>query len=105
MLLEINLNSNKNKSFRFQIVDILFASFPSYDEDKRPGQSLSSVFSRKLGTIDTAQHALIKNICFGVFRHYYFLEALLEQNLQKPLKNKDYDIYYLLLAASYELIF
>jgi 16S rRNA (cytosine967-C5)-methyltransferase len=60
---------------------------------------------KQLVSLEPSQKPLAKNICYGVFRHYYFLETLVLQHLKKPLRNKDRDVFYLLLAASYELLF
>ncbi len=93
-----------NKS-RQTVVESLWLSFPNPNDAELGGQSLSSVYPITLKDLDKSQHPLVKNICFGVFRHYFFLHAVVNQHLQKPFRNKDRDILFLLLAASYEMLF
>ena len=47
--------------------------------------------------------SLSKALCFGVLRHYETLNAQIAPLLEKPLRNKDYDIYALLLIGAYQL--
>lgn len=47
--------------------------------------------------------SLAKALCFGVLRHYESLSAQIDPLLEKPLRNKDYDIYALLLIGAYQL--
>lgn len=54
---------------------------------------------------DPRDRALLQALCFGVCRWYFRLDRILQQLLQKPLKNKDQDIYALLLVGLYQLIF
>lgn len=57
----------------------------------------------------TSQHlaandiSLAKALCYGVLRHYETLSAQIDPLLAKPLRNKDYDIYALLLIGAYQL--
>lgn len=95
-----------NKKTQRQVaVDILVASFPSHQKNDNDGQSLSSVINQKIEALEKSQRPLVKHICYGVYRHYYFLNTLVQNELNKPLRNKDHDIYLLLLAGSYELLF
>lgn len=53
-----------------------------------------------------AQNAsYIRALCFGVIRYYYRLITLAQLLLTKPLKEKDRDIYLLLLGGIYELLY
>src|SRR5688572_24321770 len=47
--------------------------------------------------------ALLQELCYGTARWYYQLHALLRPLLSKPLKEKDHDIYHLLLIGLYQL--
>lgn len=43
-------------------------------------------------------------ICYGVCRYYFSLDAHISKRLQKKLKEKDYDIYAVLLSGCYQLL-
>ncbi|MDR3478113.1 MAG: 16S rRNA (cytosine(967)-C(5))-methyltransferase RsmB [Gammaproteobacteria bacterium] len=47
--------------------------------------------------------ALLQAMCYGVCRRYFYLEALLDLLLEKPMKSKDHDIYALMLVGLYQL--
>ncbi len=51
------------------------------------------------------QTNLIKELCYGVLRWYFRLDALLKQLLPKPLKAKDHDIQMLLLIGLYQILY
>lgn len=53
---------------------------------------------------DPRDRALIQAICYGVCRWYFRLDNIAQQLLEKPLKEKDLDIYMLLLVGLYQLI-
>lgn len=103
--MESALNPKHQNNTRFLIVESLWASYPNPSQKELGGQSLSTVLEKTLVHLDPSQKPLAKNICYGVCRNYYFLEALVQQHLNKPLRNKDRDILFLLMAASYELLF
>ena len=48
--------------------------------------------------------AFLQALVYGVCRQYYYLAALLEVLLDKPMKSKDQDIYALMLVGLYQLI-
>lgn len=52
---------------------------------------------------DTRDQAFIQAISFGVCRRYFYLDALAQSLLAKPLKEKDHDIYVLLLVGLFQL--
>jgi 16S rRNA (cytosine967-C5)-methyltransferase len=69
------------------------------------GKSLSDILPAALTQFNDARDAaLVQAIAYGVCRHYYYLDAVLEQLLDKPLKAKDLDVYALLLVGLYQLI-
>ena len=48
--------------------------------------------------------SLIKAMCFGVLRNYFYLEAIVNQLFHKPPKEKDSDIKLLVMLGVYQLI-
>lgn len=58
---------------------------------------------------ESVQHsedkALIQDICFGSLRHFETINAVLDQLLKKPLKEKDKDIECLIRVGLYQLIY
>lgn len=66
------------------------------------GRSLSDSLAN-LVTKDSRDSAFIQAICYGVCRFYERLAAILQLLLDKPLKEKDRDIYCLLLVGLYQL--
>lgn len=62
------------------------------------GASLTTV-------LENCQHnsPLVQELCYGSIRHYYELDAILSHLLDKPIKNKDKLIHYLLLLGIYQL--
>jgi len=47
--------------------------------------------------------ALVQEICYGVCRQFFALQSVVDQRLDRPLRNKDSDIYALLLAGAYQV--
>ncbi|MDH5571906.1 MAG: 16S rRNA (cytosine(967)-C(5))-methyltransferase RsmB [Gammaproteobacteria bacterium] len=64
--------------------------------------ALKNVIDKKTSPQD---HALIQALCYGVVRYYFALDVILQQLLQKPLKEKDSDIRCLLLSGLYQIIY
>jgi len=70
-------------------------------EDK---QSLATLIPVKLDMMeDLRERALAQALCFGVIRHYYSLNFILNTLLDKKLKKKDSDIKALILIGLYQL--
>ena len=70
------------------------------------GKSLSQVLpiaSEKLE--EKSESALLQEFCYGVLRQYYRLQAYSDLLLKKPFKDKDADIYCLLLIGLYQLLY
>lgn len=68
------------------------------------GQSLTTALDSQLPKLkDHQDRAFVQAICYGVIRHYFALDCLLGQLLEKPLKAKDSDIKALLLVGLYQL--
>ena len=69
------------------------------------GCSLSDCLPPELSRLnDPRDRALLQAICFGVCRWYFRLDAIAQRLLDNPLKQKDQDIYMLLLVGLYQLI-
>lgn len=68
------------------------------------GQSLTAALDSHLPKIHNPQdRAFVQAMCYGVVRHYFALDYVLRQLLNKPLKQKDGDIKALLLIGLYQL--
>lgn len=67
------------------------------------GQSLNQTIPQYTETLPAEEQGLCKAICFGVSRFYRSLSTDIDALLTKPLRNKDYDIYALLLIGAYQL--
>ncbi|MBT4162923.1 MAG: 16S rRNA (cytosine(967)-C(5))-methyltransferase RsmB [Gammaproteobacteria bacterium] len=46
---------------------------------------------------------LVQQICYGVTRHYYYLDRVIDRLLKKPLPNKHLDLHLLLMAGLYSM--
>src|SRR6185312_2748599 len=66
------------------------------------GQSLATAFA----TLPPTQpdRGFIQELCYGVLRWYWQLDGITKLLLKTPLKNKDSDIYALLLLGLYQLL-
>ncbi|MDH4275832.1 MAG: 16S rRNA (cytosine(967)-C(5))-methyltransferase RsmB, partial [Gammaproteobacteria bacterium] len=58
-----------------------------------------------LQNLPAQERALAQEMCFGVIRWWWPLDAHLHTLLSKPLKTKDHDIYCLLLLGLYQLLY
>ena len=68
------------------------------------GNSLSDCLPIELAKIPEARdQALVQAMCYGVCRRYFYLDALLYALLTTGLKEKDNDIFSLLLVGLYQL--
>ncbi len=67
------------------------------------GLSLSQQIPLFEQQVNERDRALFRQLCYGVLRFYPKLSALSSQLLSKPLKNKDSDIFMLLLLGIYQL--
>lgn len=55
--------------------------------------------------VDVQERAFIQALCYGTVRHYYRLEFILNQLVNKPIKDKDAQIKVLALLGLYQLNF
>ena len=68
------------------------------------GKSLSDCLPKALTQFpEQRDQALLQAICYGICRRYFYLEALLDALLEKPLKEQDHDLYALMLVGLYQL--
>jgi 16S rRNA (cytosine967-C5)-methyltransferase len=65
--------------------------------------SLTSLFAEDLPQLPENERGLCQQLCYGVLRWQPQLQALSEQLLKKPFKNKDLDIAALILCGLYQL--
>ncbi|MDD2738503.1 MAG: transcription antitermination factor NusB, partial [Methylomonas lenta] len=68
------------------------------------GHSLTAALDNQLPKLkDHQDRAFVQALCYGVIRHYFALDFILQKLLDKPLKSKDGDIQALLLVGLYQL--
>lgn len=65
--------------------------------------SLSTHLNKMLGDVAPDQHALVKELCFGVCRFYPQLNSVALSLLSKPFEEKDLDLYATLLMGLYQI--
>lgn len=65
--------------------------------------SLSSLLSPAQAQVPEQDKSLLQELCFGSCRFYPQLNVILEQLLEKPLRNKDLDIKALIIVGLYQL--
>jgi len=67
----------------------------------RDGRSVNDILAHS--QVDPSESAFAKQMLFGSLRYYHQLKAILDQLIEKPLKQKDLDIYAILLLGVYQL--
>ena len=55
--------------------------------------------------LSTADRAFIHELCYGVARWYFQIEALLKILLKNPMKEQDQDIFLLLMLGIYQILY
>jgi 16S rRNA (cytosine967-C5)-methyltransferase len=89
-----NQKSNQARTVASQILSKVFVE----------RQSLSALIPSELSMLtDLREQAFAQALCFGVLRHYYSLDFILDKLLDKKLKKKDGDIRALMLIGLYQL--
>ncbi len=68
------------------------------------GRSLTDSLNSSLPKLQAADRALCQALCYGCLRWHLKLDYLLGKLLQKPLRQKDQDVYCLLLMGLYQLM-
>lgn len=70
------------------------------------GRSLTGLLGDSHALLERASdRALTQELCYGVLRWYPRLQALANRLLDKPLRARDQDLYALLLAGLYQLLY
>ncbi|MCF7969728.1 MAG: 16S rRNA (cytosine(967)-C(5))-methyltransferase RsmB [Methylococcaceae bacterium] len=70
------------------------------------GKSLTVALEEAWSQVaDVQERAFIQALCYGTVRHYYRLEFILNQLVNKPIKDKDAQIKALALLGLYQLNF
>lgn len=68
------------------------------------GKSLTVALENTWGHVnDRQEKSFIQALCYGAVRHYYRLEFILNQLIDKPIKDKDIQIKALALLGLYQL--
>ena len=67
------------------------------------GQSLNQCLPEALTAVSDDERALMQELCYGTLRLYPRLAALVAPLLDKPLRDKDGDVFSLLLLGVYQL--
>ncbi len=65
------------------------------------GRSVNDILTHN--QVLPSERAFAKQLLFGSLRYYHQLKAILDQLIEKPLKQKDLDIYAVLLLGVYQL--
>ena len=65
--------------------------------------SLATLLPKYCKHLPTQDASFVRELCYGCCRFQPLLDACLKQLLHKPLRNKDKDIYALLLIGCYQL--
>ncbi|MDH5445148.1 MAG: 16S rRNA (cytosine(967)-C(5))-methyltransferase RsmB [Gammaproteobacteria bacterium] len=68
------------------------------------GRSLTDSLNQQLPKLKAEDRALCQALSYGCLRFYPKLDFLARQLVDKPLRNKDQDIHYLILIGLYQLL-
>jgi len=68
------------------------------------GKSLSALLPEYATKVAEKDVGLFKELCFGTLRWYPAIELLLKELMQKPLREKEFEIQGLLASGLYQLI-
>ncbi len=66
--------------------------------------SLATRLPMVLDQVQDKDRPLLQELCYGTLRHFFSLREHINKHLSKPLKEKDRDIYSLLLIGAYQLL-
>ena len=69
----------------------------------RQEASLNTLIPTYTPQIPEQDHTLLQELCYGTLRHLPALQIIVEKQLSRPLKKKDYDILALLLSGLYQI--
>ena len=71
--------------------------------DVLAGLSLNQAMPARLNSVSERDRGLLQQLCYGTLRQSPRLQAILDQLLDKPLRDKDRDLQGLLLCGLYQL--
>lgn len=69
------------------------------------GRSLSALLPKYAQQVKSSDQALFKALCFGTLRWYPQIEILLQQLIDKPLKQKELPLQALIACGIYQLLY
>jgi len=69
------------------------------------GESLTVALQKASNNTDERDLGLLREMCFGVMRHYYSLHAITKSLLSKSLKPRDTDVLALIMLGIYQLAY
>lgn len=86
-------------------MDVRVAAAKVLEEVVRHGRSLSAVIPAWQEKVAAKDSALLQELCYGVLRWYWRLDAIAKQLLRKSFKAKDSDIHCLILVGLYQMLY
>ncbi|MCG8671303.1 MAG: 16S rRNA (cytosine(967)-C(5))-methyltransferase, partial [Pseudomonadales bacterium] len=69
------------------------------------GRSLNDALPDLINKFGDEEKSLIQALCFGICRHYTWLDQIANQLIRQAFKPKDADLHALLLVGLYQLYF
>ena len=69
------------------------------------GHSLTTALLTIPAALSAQDKSLVRQLCFGVLRYYFSLQAIMNHFLTKPLAKKDDDVRALILVGLYQLVY
>ncbi len=86
-------------------MNVRVAAAKVLEEVIRQGRSLSAVMPAWQDQVAATDRALLQELCYGVSRWYWRLDAIARQFSRKPFKAKDSDIHCLILVGLYQMLY
>jgi 16S rRNA (cytosine967-C5)-methyltransferase len=71
--------------------------------DVLAGQSLNQALPPRLNKVSGKDRGFLQELCYGCLRQLPLLQGILDQLLNKPLRDKDRDVHCLILLGLYQL--
>ena len=68
------------------------------------GKSLSALLPEYASKVAEKDIGLFKELCFGTLRWYPAIELLLHELMQKPMREKEFEVQGLLACGLYQLM-
>lgn len=67
--------------------------------------SLSRDFDKNIEKLAPQEKPFFQELCYGCLRQFHHLDCIAKELIEKPLRNKDQDIYAIILMGLYQLKF